>query len=82
MGEQYLNSKCKFKCPYSASLILTPQNIPPVAVKNTRGEMLTTGTKLKVSVPGGICGSPMAPKILPVPVCMCRVLFGIICQKI
>ena len=67
MGEQYLNSKCKFKCPYSASLILTPQNIPPVAVKNTRGEMLTTGTKLSVSVPGGICGSPTAPKNPPSP---------------
>ena len=49
MGEQYLNSKCKFQCPYSASLMLTPQNIPPVAVKNTRGEMLTTGTKLSES---------------------------------
>ena len=29
--------------------------------------MLTTGTKLSVSVPGGICGSPMAPKNPPSP---------------
>ena len=73
MGEQYLNSKCKFKCPYSASLILTPKNNPSVAVKNTREEMLTTGTKLTVSVPGGICGSPYAPKNPPSP---CKYMQG------